>query len=172
MNHFLLASRHYAKNESLCHTEAGKYGIHSMELLINGMMKLGARRENLKAKAFGGASMIVDRTRRDNFVCVGEVNSRFIVEFLKTDGIPLSPPTLAETSAGSSTSSLTISRCTSGGWEKSGRKRSSKRRKAFGNARLKRTKMFRSRKYGSITWSRDMWTRKHRDALYSFWRCP
>ena len=89
MNHFLLASRHYAKNESLCHTEAGKYGIHSMELLINGMMKLGARRENLKAKAFGGASMIVDRTRRDNFVCVGEVNSRFIVEFLKTDGIPL-----------------------------------------------------------------------------------
>jgi chemotaxis protein CheD len=89
MNHFLLASRHYAKNESLCHTEAGKYGIHSMELLINGMMKLGARRENLKAKAFGGASMIVDRTRRDNFVCVGEVNTRFIVEFLKTDGIPL-----------------------------------------------------------------------------------
>ena len=89
MNHFLLASRHYAKNESLSHTEAGKYGIHSMELLINGMMKLGARRENLKAKAFGGASMIVDRTRRDNFVCVGEVNTRFIVEFLKTDGIPL-----------------------------------------------------------------------------------
>jgi chemotaxis protein CheD len=33
--------------------------------------------------------MIVDRTRSDNFVCVGEVNSRFIMEFLKTDGIPL-----------------------------------------------------------------------------------
>jgi chemotaxis protein CheD len=53
------------------------------------MMKLGARRENLRAKAFGGASMIVDTTRRDNLFCVGEVNSHFIVEFLKTDGIPL-----------------------------------------------------------------------------------
>ena len=60
-----------------------------MELLINGMTKLGGRRENLRAKAFGGASMIAGRTRGENFVCVGEVNARFIVEFLKTDGIPL-----------------------------------------------------------------------------------
>jgi chemotaxis protein CheD len=89
MNHFLLANRRYAKNGPLCHTEAGKYGIHSMELLINGMMKVGARRENLRAKAFGGASMMGDTSRRDNFFCVGEVNCRFILEFLKTDGIPL-----------------------------------------------------------------------------------
>jgi chemotaxis protein CheD len=88
MNHFLLAHRRYAKSEPLCRTEAGKYGIHSMELLINGMMKLGARRENLRAKAFGGAS-VMNTGRRDNFLCVGEVNCRFIVEFLKTDGIPL-----------------------------------------------------------------------------------
>ncbi len=89
MNHFLLANSRYAKNGPLCHTEAGKYGIHSMELLINGMMKIGARRENLKAKAFGGASVMGNTSRRDSFLCVGEVNSRFIVEFLKTDGIPL-----------------------------------------------------------------------------------
>jgi chemotaxis protein CheD len=88
MNHFLLAHRRYAKNEPLCRTEAGKYGIHSMELLINGMMKLGARRENLRAKAFGGAS-VMNTGRRDNSLCVGEVNCRFIVEFLKTDGMPL-----------------------------------------------------------------------------------
>ena len=60
-----------------------------MELLINGMMKIGASRENLRAKAFGGASVIADENSMDNFLCVGEVNSRFIVEFLKTDGIPL-----------------------------------------------------------------------------------
>jgi chemotaxis protein CheD len=59
-----------------------------MELLINGMMALGARRENLRAKAFGGASMM-DTGHGSNFFCVGEVNVRFIVEFLKTDGIPL-----------------------------------------------------------------------------------
>ena len=66
-----------------------EYAGSSMELLINGMTKLGGRRENLRAKAFGGASMIAGRTRGENFVCVGEVNARFIVEFLKTDGIPL-----------------------------------------------------------------------------------
>lgn len=89
MNHFLLAHSRYAKSEPLWRTEAGKYGIQSMELLINSMMKRGARRENLKAKAFGGASTIENANRRDNFLCVGEVNSRFILEFLKTDGIPL-----------------------------------------------------------------------------------
>jgi chemotaxis protein CheD len=87
MNHFLLAHKRYSRYKPLCHTEAGKYGVHSMELLINGMMKLGARRENLRAKAFGGASMM--DTSEDDFFCIGEVNSRFIVEFLNTDGIPL-----------------------------------------------------------------------------------
>jgi chemotaxis protein CheD len=88
MNHFLLANRRYARDMRLCLTEAGKYGIHAMELVINGMLKRGARRENLRAKAFGGASVLNLRPR-DNFNCVGEVNGRFILEFLKTDGIPL-----------------------------------------------------------------------------------
>ena len=88
MNHFLLANRRYMRNESLCCTEAGKYGVHAMELLINGMMKIGARRENLRAKVFGGAS-VMKTGDGDNFSCVGEVNARFIVEFLKTDGIHL-----------------------------------------------------------------------------------
>ena len=69
-------------------TEAGRYGIQSMELLINEMLQLGAKRKNLKAKAFGGASMW-DKGRGDNFFCVGNVNSRFIQEFLGNEGIPL-----------------------------------------------------------------------------------
>jgi chemotaxis protein CheD len=88
MNHFLLANRRYARNQPLYGTEAGRYGVQAMELLINGMMKLGARRENLRAKVFGGASMM-KTSGGDNFSCVGEVNTRFIVEFLVTDGIPL-----------------------------------------------------------------------------------
>jgi len=88
MNHFLLANRRYARNQPLCGTEAGRYGVQAMELLINGMMKLGARRENLRAKVFGGAS-VMKMSGGDNFSCVGEVNTRFIVEFLVTDGIPL-----------------------------------------------------------------------------------
>lgn len=72
----------------VCHTEAGRYGVHAMELLINAMLKLGAQRGKIKAKVFGGAS-VLSSDSKDDFFCVGEVNSRFILEFLKTDGIPL-----------------------------------------------------------------------------------
>ena len=89
MNHFLLSNRRYAKEMPLCVTEAGRYGVHAMELLINDMLKLGAKRSNIKAKAFGGGAVLQSVNNRDNFFCVGEVNSRFILEFLKNDKIPL-----------------------------------------------------------------------------------
>ncbi len=89
MNHFMLSNRRYAKNLPTCMSEAGRYGIHAMELIINEMLKLGARRANIKAKAFGGGSINLGSESRDNFFCVGDVNSRFIREFLKNDGIPL-----------------------------------------------------------------------------------
>lgn len=88
MNHFLLSNDRYTQKLPSCITEAGRYGIHSMELLINKMLKLGAERENLKAKVFGGASMW-DKAKGDNFFCVGNVNSRFIQEFLHNEGIPI-----------------------------------------------------------------------------------
>jgi chemotaxis protein CheD len=89
MNHFLLSNRRYAKNLPATQSEAGKYGIQAMDLLINEMLKLGARRKNLRAKVFGGASIYLNAEVRDNFFCVGEVNIRFIREFLKEAGIPL-----------------------------------------------------------------------------------
>jgi chemotaxis protein CheD len=89
MNHFLLSNRRYAKELPVCLSEAGRYGIHAMELLINEMMDLGAKRHNLKAKAFGGGSIFLTSDKKDNFFCVGDVNTRFIREFLKNDGIPL-----------------------------------------------------------------------------------
>lgn len=89
MNHFLLANRRYTKGIPLCLTEAGKYGVHAMELVINGMMNLGASRNNLHAKVFGGGSMLESPNNSDSFFCVGEVNCRFILEFLQNEGIPL-----------------------------------------------------------------------------------
>ncbi|WP_298036762.1 chemotaxis protein CheD [uncultured Desulfuromonas sp.] len=89
MNHFLLSNRRYARNMPITISEAGRYGTHAMELLINEMIKLGARRENLKAKAFGGGSLLHVARQADNFCCVGEVNGRFIHEFLDNEGIPL-----------------------------------------------------------------------------------
>lgn len=88
MNHFLLANNRYSKTDPICQTEAGRYGVNAMELVINSMMKKGATRKNLRAKVFGGASVMKTKAG-DNFSCVGEVNARFIVEFLKTDGIPV-----------------------------------------------------------------------------------
>lgn len=57
-----------------------------MEMLINDMLRLGARRAQLKAKVFG-AGNIITTVASDNFLCIGEVNSRFIREFLSTEGI-------------------------------------------------------------------------------------
>ena len=89
MNHFLLSNRRYAKDIPVCVTEAGRYGIHAMELLINEMMKKGAKRENLKAKAFGGGNVLKYESTRDNFFCVGNVNCNFVKEFLELENIPL-----------------------------------------------------------------------------------
>jgi chemotaxis protein CheD len=88
LNHFLLAAPRYSKNMPFTATDAGRYGIHAMELLINDMMKLGARRSGLRAKIFGGAS-VLSFTGEDRFLCVNEVNQRFIRDYLATEGIPI-----------------------------------------------------------------------------------
>ncbi|MBI4978535.1 MAG: chemotaxis protein CheD [Spirochaetes bacterium] len=89
MNHFLLANRRYAKDVPMVLSEAGRYGVNAMELLINAMMNRGADRRRLKAKAFGGGAVFDSANRNDAFMCVGEVNSRFILEFLKNENIEL-----------------------------------------------------------------------------------
>jgi chemotaxis protein CheD len=89
MNHFLLGNRRYARHIPTLLSEAGRYGIHAMELLINEMMKHGAKRGRLKAKAFGGGAIYMNPDRKDNFFCVGNVNTLFIREFLQKEGIPL-----------------------------------------------------------------------------------
>ena len=88
LNHFLLAAPRYARSMPLTVTEAGRYGIHAMELLINDMMKLGADRRRLRAKVFGGAS-VLGLSVSDKFSCVSEVNQRFILEFLEAEKIRL-----------------------------------------------------------------------------------
>ncbi len=64
-----------------------------MELLINDVLKLGARRERLRAKAFGGARMI------SGLSDIGESNSAFTLEFLEKEGITCEGHSLGGTSA-------------------------------------------------------------------------
>jgi chemotaxis protein CheD len=88
LNHFLLAAPRYSRSMPFTATDAGRYGINAMELLINDMVKLGAMRSRLRAKVFGGAS-VLDIERADRFLCVNEVNQRFIRDYLATERIPI-----------------------------------------------------------------------------------
>jgi chemotaxis protein CheD len=89
MNHFLLSSRRYKKNTPVCVSEAGRYGVHAMELVINDMLQLGASRKYLNAKVFGGGNVLNGTVSDSNFFCVGDINIRFIKEFLDTEKIPI-----------------------------------------------------------------------------------
>ena len=89
MNHFLLANKRYSHNTAVIASEAGRYGINAMELLINAMLHKGAKKHNIRAKAFGGGNVIKNSITGDNFFAVGEVNSRFISEFSINEHIPM-----------------------------------------------------------------------------------
>lgn len=75
MNHFLLPGE---DTESAL---VARHGVHLMELLINGLLKLGAARPRLEAKLFGGA-----RTMH-GLGDYGAANARFAQEFLRREGI-------------------------------------------------------------------------------------
>jgi chemotaxis protein CheD len=76
MNHFMLPEGA---------GDSGRYGSYAMELLINELMKRGATRPTLEAKVFGGGAVIAGM----NSLNVGERNTRFVVEYLQTERIPI-----------------------------------------------------------------------------------
>lgn len=78
MNHFMLPD-----GDSM--DVSGRYGSYAMELLINEMLKLGARRETMQAKIFGGAQVMHSFTTMN----VGERNTAFVVNYLQTERIPV-----------------------------------------------------------------------------------
>jgi chemotaxis receptor (MCP) glutamine deamidase CheD len=78
MNHILLPS-------GPDRDKAPRFGVHAMELLINALMRLGANRSRLVAKAFGGANVLACLRPPT----VGDRNVQFIREFLAAEGIPL-----------------------------------------------------------------------------------
>ncbi|MFN3622633.1 MAG: chemotaxis protein CheD [Hyphomicrobium sp.] len=77
MNHFLLPG----DAERAAARDAERYGVHLMELLVNGLMSRGANRGRLEAKLFGGARTIFKSSD------VGAMNGSFAERFLKNEGI-------------------------------------------------------------------------------------
>ena len=84
MNHYLLPSM--IRPDEIITSEAGRYGIYAMELLIGELIKYGAKRQNLAAKIFGGANVLEFRKTDGD---VTGSNIRFAKKFLELEGIPL-----------------------------------------------------------------------------------
>jgi chemotaxis protein CheD len=76
MNHFLLPGSSENRRVGISH------GVHAMELLVNDLLRHGARRDRLEAKLFGGARMV------EGLTDVGAQNAAFAERFLKDEGIP------------------------------------------------------------------------------------
>ncbi len=89
MNHFLLSGSPLSKAQLLRTSEGGRYGVHAMELLISDLVAKGAARSDLRAKIFGGATLIGDRGETECLNRIGSENCRFIKEFLRGEGIPV-----------------------------------------------------------------------------------
>jgi len=86
MNHFMLPEGQ---------GDSGRYGSYAMELLINQLMKRGASRTSLEAKVFGGGSVIATMTSLN----VGERNTQFVFDYLRTERIPVVSKDVLDTCA-------------------------------------------------------------------------
>jgi chemotaxis protein CheD len=78
MNHFLLPRAGRAGDHG-----AARFGVNAMELLINGLIKLGGVRSRFEAKLFGGANVVAGLSD------VGAGNVAFAEKFLADEGIAL-----------------------------------------------------------------------------------
>ncbi|MCY4333604.1 MAG: chemotaxis protein CheD [Litoreibacter sp.] len=74
LNHYLLP------HDGTSGPQERKYGAMAMELLINGLLRRGAERANLKAKVFGGADVT------SKFSGIGARNVDFAFSFLEREG--------------------------------------------------------------------------------------
>ncbi|KAA0875673.1 chemoreceptor glutamine deamidase CheD [Nitrincola tapanii] len=83
MNHFLLP--HDRSGETGPLAASGRYGLYAMELLVNHLLKLGANRQRLEAKVFGGGQVL----KTLQFSQVGERNVAFVFEHLRKESIPV-----------------------------------------------------------------------------------
>ncbi len=81
MNHFMLPEG----GDDAKGSESARYGAYAMEVLVNELLKRGARRERLEAKVFGGGAVI----RGMETINIGEKNSKFVLDYLHTERISL-----------------------------------------------------------------------------------
>ncbi len=84
MNHFMLPDDQRAGASGGRGSANGRYGAYAMEVLINELLKHGAKRSRLEAKVFGGANVLSGMSA----MAVGERNSQFVLAYLQAEGVP------------------------------------------------------------------------------------
>jgi len=81
MNHFMLPY-HEGEREGPV-SESARYGAYAMEVLVNHLLALGARRERLEAKVFGAGRIVPGKSD------IGARNAKFAVDYLERERIPV-----------------------------------------------------------------------------------
>ena len=94
MNHFMLPEECSSGNNSWTDPVLGlatRYGSYAMESLVNSLMKLGAARNRLEIKLFGGGRILTTMTD------VGARNIEFIHQYAKIEGYAIAAEDLGGT---------------------------------------------------------------------------
>ena len=81
MNHFMLPD--VSATPSRDAAAAMRYGAYAMEVLLNELIKAGARRERLEAKVFGGGAVLANMT----LLNIGERNADFVLRYLQIEQV-------------------------------------------------------------------------------------
>jgi chemotaxis protein CheD len=79
MNHFMLPDSGGDADNPV--SASMRYGTYAMEVLINELLKAGAKRENMEAKVFGGGNVL----RGFTAINVGERNAKFVLDYLRAE---------------------------------------------------------------------------------------
>jgi chemotaxis protein CheD len=82
MNHFMLPKS--TNEKSGWASASARYGAYAMEVMINQILKQGAKRENLEAKVFGGSAVI-----KNSMINIGDNNAQFALDYLREERIPI-----------------------------------------------------------------------------------
>lgn len=81
MNHFMLPEEGHGVIRDAFF--AARYGVAAMELLINDLLRLGARKDRIVAKVFGAGRVMKGMSD------VGARNAEFVRRFLSQENIPI-----------------------------------------------------------------------------------
>ncbi|MFC5476059.1 chemoreceptor glutamine deamidase CheD [Paraherbaspirillum soli] len=81
MNHFMLPDDGSSASKEA--SSSMRYGAYAMEVLLNELLKAGAKRERLEAKVFGGGAVLANMTTLN----IGDRNADFVLRYLQMEQV-------------------------------------------------------------------------------------